>query len=105
MRRALKAEVDALLGRYDLLLTAGGWMPAPRLEEMPAFYVFQNPMLTSPFNVTGHPAIGVCNGFTDEGLPVGMQIAGRAFDEAGVLAAAEAYERATPFRARRPQLG
>ncbi len=104
LRRILKAEMDAALTRYDFLLTAGGWMPAPPLEEMPKFYIFENPVLTTPFNVSGHPAIGVCNGFAEDGLPVGMQIAGRAFDEAGVLAAAAAYERATPYREKRPTL-
>jgi aspartyl-tRNA(Asn)/glutamyl-tRNA(Gln) amidotransferase subunit A len=104
LRRILKAEVDEALTRYEFLLTAGGWMPAPPLEEIPKFYVFQNPLLTSPFNVSGHPAMGVCNGFSEAGLPVGMQIVGRAFDEAGVLGAAAAFERATPFRETRPSL-
>ena len=104
LRRILKAEMDAVLAGYDFLLTAGGWMPAPPLVEMPKFYVFENPLLTSPFNVTGHPAISICNGFTEDGLPVGMQIVGHAFDEAGVLATAAAYERATPYRERRPAL-
>lgn len=104
LRRILKAEVDETFSRYDFLLTAGGFMPAPPLEEMPKFFIFQTPLLSSPFNVSGHPAMGVCNGFSEAGLPVGMQIVGRAFDEAGVLGAAAAFERATPFRERRPSL-
>lgn len=66
--------------------------------------MFETPLLTSPFNVTGLPAISVCNGFSADGLPLGMQIAGRAFDETGVLAVAAAHERATPYRERRPAL-
>jgi aspartyl-tRNA(Asn)/glutamyl-tRNA(Gln) amidotransferase subunit A len=55
-----------------------------------------------PFNVTGLPAISVCTGFAPNGLPVAMQIAGRAFEEATVLRIAHAFERATPWRERRP---
>lgn len=104
MRTQLKARVDALFRSHDFLVTAGGWAPAPRLQTMPKFYVFENPLITAPFNVSGHPAIGVCNGFSPEGLPLGMQIVGRPFDDAGVLAAAAAYERATPYRDKRPAI-
>ncbi len=102
MRTQLKAAVDKAFESYDYLITAGGPNPAPELKAMPKFYVFQNPLLTSPFDVSGHPALGVCNGFSDEGMPVGMQIIGRPFDEAGVLAAGAAFEAATPYRATRP---
>lgn len=102
MRTRLKTEVDAAFDACDYLITAGGWAPAPELKEMPKYYVFEAPLITTPFNVTGHPALGVCNGFSEGGLPVGMQIVGRAFDDAGVLAVGQAFETATPFRATRP---
>lgn len=54
--------------------------------------------LTYPFNMTGHPAANVPAGFTSDGLPVGMQIIGRRFDEPAVLAASAAFERARPWR-------
>jgi Asp-tRNA(Asn)/Glu-tRNA(Gln) amidotransferase A subunit family amidase len=57
-----------------------------------------------PFNVLGLPAISVPCGFTAGGLPVGLQIAGRAFDEAGILRVAQAYEQATTWHRRRPPL-
>ncbi len=104
LRRILTAEMTAALESHDVLVTAGGWGPAPPLQAMETFYVFETPLLTSPFNVTGLPAISVCNGFSADGLPLGMQIAGRAFDETGVLAVAAAHERATPYRERRPAL-
>ena len=47
---------------------------------------------TSPFDLTGQPAISVLCGFTDGGLPVGLQLVGRRFDEATVLLAAHAFE-------------
>ncbi|MFN4087856.1 MAG: amidase [Alphaproteobacteria bacterium] len=104
LRRQLTAEVEAVLGRYDVLVTAGGWTPAPVLGHVPKFYLFEKPLITTPFDVTGHPAMTVCNGFSAAGLPVGMQIAGRAFDEATVLRVGDAYERATAWRERRPSL-
>jgi aspartyl-tRNA(Asn)/glutamyl-tRNA(Gln) amidotransferase subunit A len=58
-----------------------------------------------PFNVTGYPAITICAGFGAGGLPVAIQLIGKPFDEATVLRAADAFEKATPFRAARPVLG
>jgi amidase len=58
----------------------------------------------SDITVTGLPAISVPAGFTDEGLPVGLQIVGRHQDEWGVLQLAHAFERATGFHRRRPAL-
>ena len=57
-----------------------------------------------PFNITGMPAVAIPNGFNHEGLPLGFQIAGRLFDDAGVLAAARAYERVTDWHTRRPPI-
>ena len=58
----------------------------------------------SDITVTGLPAISVPCGFTDDGLPVGLQIAGRHGDDWGVLQLANAFERATEFWKRRPPL-
>jgi amidase len=55
-----------------------------------------------PFDLTGLPAVSIPGGFAAEDAPVGFQIAGRAFDEALVLRAARAYERATSFHERHP---
>jgi len=102
LRRALSAELDFALSRYDVLVTAAGWAPAPRLAEVPKFYLFERPILASPFNVSGQPTVSVCNGFSAQGLPVGMQIAAAAFDEGTALRAAAAFEAATGYRDRRP---
>jgi aspartyl-tRNA(Asn)/glutamyl-tRNA(Gln) amidotransferase subunit A len=58
----------------------------------------------TPFSLTGAPALSVCAGFTGSGLPLSIQIAGRPFDDAKVLRVGHAYERATPWRERRPAL-
>ena len=58
-----------------------------------------------PFNVTGYPAMSVCSGFAANGLPVALQLVGKPFQEAIVLhRIADAFEKATPFRDRRPPL-
>jgi aspartyl-tRNA(Asn)/glutamyl-tRNA(Gln) amidotransferase subunit A len=59
---------------------------------------------TTLFNLTGHPSVVVPCGFSSERLPIGFQIAGRAFDEATVLQVARAYERATKWHLMRPPL-
>ncbi len=60
---------------------------------------------TRHFNMSGHPVCSVPCGFTAAGLPIGMQIVGRPFDEATVLRVADAYQRATDWHTRRPPLG
>ena len=57
---------------------------------------------TRPFNLNGFPAITVPCGFSEDGLPIGLQLAGRPFDEETVLRAAHAYEQATDWHGRRP---
>lgn len=59
---------------------------------------------TYPYNLTGLPALSVPCGFDRDGLPIGLQIAGRPFDEATVLRVGHAYERAHDWKARRPPL-
>jgi len=102
-RRAMIAEMAPIYKRFDLLLTLGPG-PAPRLDAHQTINFWCHPSLTTPFNVLGGPAVSQCIGFTPEGLPLAMQIAGRPFDEATVLRAAYAYEAATSWRSRRPVL-
>ena len=104
MRADLLTSVMKVHETFDLLVTASAYGGAPKLEATKGYVIFSRPMLMTPFNVTGTPAISIRNGFTGEGLPLGMQIAGRPFDEGTVLRAAHAYELATPWRHRRPNL-
>jgi aspartyl-tRNA(Asn)/glutamyl-tRNA(Gln) amidotransferase subunit A len=57
-----------------------------------------------PFNVAGYPAISVCAGFGEGGLPVAIQLVGKPFQESMLFRAADAFEKATPHRGRRPAL-
>ena len=102
-RRIMLAEMEQLYAKHDVLIAAGPG-PAALLDAWRTIAFWQRPNLTTPFNVTGGPALMQCIGFSPEGLPLSMQIVGRPFDEATVLRVAEAYERATSWRAPRPQL-
>ena len=59
---------------------------------------------TRPFNLNGFPAITVPCGFSDAGLPIGLQLAGRPLEEETVLRTADAYERSTDWHRRRPPI-
>jgi len=101
--RRIIAEARALYGKFDVLLTAG-FGPAPRLDAHRTANFWQRSNVFTPSNVTAGPALELCNGFSKSGLPLGMQLIGRPFDESTVLKAGYAYENATAWRARRPQL-
>jgi aspartyl-tRNA(Asn)/glutamyl-tRNA(Gln) amidotransferase subunit A len=103
-RRRILEEMAAVYARYDLLVTAGPYGPAPRFESHRTVSFWQKPNITTPFNVTAGPALVMCNGFSASGLPLSIQLVGRPFDEAGVLRAAAALEAATDWRAKRPSL-
>ncbi len=103
-RRVMIEEMAPIYERYDVLITAAAFGPAPRLDAHRSTAFWQRGNLTSPFNITGAPAIVVNAGFSEDGLPLGMQIAGRPFDEMTVLRAAHAFEQATPWKDRRPTL-
>ncbi len=105
LRRELTLAVDKVLRDYDLILTTCGLAPAPRLDEFP--HDWPPPSIavavqTVPFNVSGHPALALPAGHARNGLPLGMQLVGRAFDETTVLRAAAAFEASTGARRHPP---
>jgi aspartyl-tRNA(Asn)/glutamyl-tRNA(Gln) amidotransferase subunit A len=98
----LRRDLAILFQTVDLLATPMCGIPAPRLgqrevtidgETVPVMLLLTR--YTRLFNLTGLPAISVPCGFSSEGLPIGLQLVGRAWDEATVLRAAHAYETAT----------
>lgn len=103
-RRELCAEFAAAFDGLDLMFTGTSPGPAPRLDAMGTFYTFARPLLTMPFNVTGNPALATRAGFHSSGLPLSLTLVGKPFDEATVLAAGHAYEKATDWASRRPEL-
>ena len=103
LRERFRREVDALFERVDLLVFPGQAAPALKFEDFPMKGLATPAMrYTAPWNLLGLPAVVVPCGFSREGLPVSIQIVGRAFDDATVLRLARAYERVTDWHTRRP---
>jgi aspartyl-tRNA(Asn)/glutamyl-tRNA(Gln) amidotransferase subunit A len=97
IRTVVIAKLRALLDRVDVLATPAALGPAPA-----GLASTGSPVLNRPFSFTGFPSITVPCGFTDAGLPVGLQLAGRPFEEATLLRVAAAYEAATGWGRRVP---
>jgi amidase len=107
LARSLRAAYDAVLQDYDLLLmptlplkaTPIPAPDAPRMEIIQrAFEMLPN---TAPFDVTGHPSMSVPCGLSD-GLPAGMMLTAKHFDEAAIYRAASAFEKAGDWKSIRP---
>ncbi len=106
----LRGQFDALFDEYDLLLSPTMAVPAFRVNEHPATIggeaqvdaFFGYLPFTYPINAIGHPAASVPCGFSADGMPIGLHIIGRKGDEATVLAASAAFERAMPWADKRP---
>jgi len=108
---ALAAAMRTLLETVDVLLTPTTPITAVRIgQESVRYGHMQESVLgamircTAPFNATHLPALSLPCGFNRAGLPIGMQIAGRPFDEATVLRVGHAYEQATDWHLRSPVL-
>lgn len=102
-RRVAISELEPIYRTHDVIATIGPG-PAPKLDAWRTIQFWQNGSITSPFNVSGGPALVQCIGYTASGLPLSMQLAGQPFDEVTVLRAGNTYERATEWRDRRPHL-
>jgi aspartyl-tRNA(Asn)/glutamyl-tRNA(Gln) amidotransferase subunit A len=104
-RRELCEEVNSgLFSRYDVLIAASSLTPAPLIDAPQKSFPLNWPMQTLPFNVTGNPAMSIPIGFSRSGLPLSMQIAGKYFDEATVFQVGQAYENATEWHLRWPDM-
>ena len=103
VRRDLAIALQQVFATIDVMLLPTG-EPAGKLEPVPHSSLFTGPSYTTAFNVGGNPALSVCSGFAANGMPQSLQIVGRLFEDAVVLRAGHAYEKATPWRDRRPVL-
>jgi len=86
----------------DLLAAPTTPVAAPSLEEADLEATLTLVRFTNPFNLVGVPAVSIPCGFTSGGLPIGLQLVGRWFDEGTVLRAAHAYQQATDWHKRAP---
>jgi amidase len=107
VRARVKGELDKLLASVDLLLMPVMGLATPSLATLKA--AGRTPQTTAarlrytaPFDMSGHPTLTLPGGMTADGVPVGFQIVGRAFDEASILAAGHAYQQVTDWHLKRP---
>jgi aspartyl-tRNA(Asn)/glutamyl-tRNA(Gln) amidotransferase subunit A len=118
VRRILCEEFDELLRRFEILALPTVPFPAPTIQECKSGFLDidgkkvkrqderggVDSLCAIPFNVTGHPALSICCGFSSRGLPIGMQLATRRFAEETLFAVAHSYEQATLWNKMRPPL-
>jgi aspartyl-tRNA(Asn)/glutamyl-tRNA(Gln) amidotransferase subunit A len=102
VRRQISEAVRDAVAPFDGVLSPTSPVPASPIDDSPPSHNALRHRNTIPFNLTGLPAISLPCGMTGSGLPIGLQIAGRAFDEAGILTIAQAYEATSDWRGRHP---
>jgi aspartyl-tRNA(Asn)/glutamyl-tRNA(Gln) amidotransferase subunit A len=102
-RRELCLEFARALDGVDTVVSANATGPAPRIDAIPTYSTFERASYTAPYNLTGAPALSVPIG-SEDGLPLAFQIAGKPFDEAGVMRVGYAFEQATEFHRQRPPI-
>jgi aspartyl-tRNA(Asn)/glutamyl-tRNA(Gln) amidotransferase subunit A len=105
VRTLVRREFAAAFARVDLIVAP----TTPNVafkhgEKEDPLSMYLNDVFTIPGNLSGIPGVSVPCGFSATGLPIGLQLLGRPLDEARVLRAAYAYEQATSWRSRRPDL-
>ena len=115
-RRALTEQLDALLGSVDAVAGPAGGDPAwpvthaIQVGALPAFHAAwaaaapRAAEFTMPMDLAGVPAVCLPSGFSPDGLPYSIQFTGRRLGEATLVAVAHAYEAATPWHERHPDV-
>src|SRR5439155_27078380 len=111
LRTRLYEEARAAFARVDLRALPATPLPAPRVGDLTVRLGDQTvgvveaiSRFTAPFNLTGLPALALPCGSSALGLPIGLQLVGRPFAEADVLAAGHAYQQRTDWHRRTPPL-
>src|SRR5271157_2614290 len=101
----LKRALEGLFEKYDILILPTTPIPAPEIDGTQAIEAArQLTRFTAPFNLTGVPALTVPCGSTQSGLPIGLQIVSKPWAEAKLLQAGQAFEQATEWHTRHPDL-
>ncbi len=106
VRTLIKRDFDEAYKAVDVIVTPTAPTPAFRFGEKTAdpLQMYLSDIFTISVNLAGIPAISLPGGFSKGGLPIGLQILGRAFDEERVLRVAYTFEQETEFHKRRPSL-
>lgn len=106
VRTLIIRDFQAAFAQYDVILHPTTPTTAFRLGEKvdDPVKMYLEDICTVPVNLAGLPAISVPCGFSASGLPIGLQLVGKAFDEAMILRVAHAYEQATSHHLRKPEM-
>jgi aspartyl-tRNA(Asn)/glutamyl-tRNA(Gln) amidotransferase subunit A len=102
VRRFIKDEAVKALADVDVLVTPTMLGVAPTFASHDPERMLREPTFMAIWNLTGLPALSVCCGVSAEGLPIGLQIVGKPFDEPMVFKVGDAYQRMTDWHTRRP---
>lgn len=107
VRRLIANDFDNVFKNYDLIVGATDVTPAFKLgsEIKDPKTMYYNDILTVPVNMAGVPAMSLPAGFSKEGLPVGLQLIGKKFDESTIFNTAYVFEQTTDFHKKTAQLG
>ncbi|MBV9169239.1 MAG: amidase [Chloroflexi bacterium] len=103
VRSLIKVEAERALASVDVMVTPTALTVAQTFAGYDPDALSRMPSFMSIWNLTGLPAISVPCGFSSAGLPLGLQIIGRAFDEPTVFRAADAYQHVTEWHTRTPR--
>jgi Asp-tRNA(Asn)/Glu-tRNA(Gln) amidotransferase A subunit family amidase len=110
IRDQIYNTIYKLFKDYDIIITPSTAVPAFEVGIMNPWKINGinvSPTgwttFTFPFNMTGHPAASIPCGWTNDGLPIGMQIVGNRFDELTVLQVSKAFEEMAPWQAKKPK--
>ena len=106
VRTLIKKDFEDVFKNYDVIVGPTTPTPAFKIGEKTndPLTMYVNDILTIPVNLAGVPGISVPCGLSSEGLPLGLQIIGKHFDESTVYRVAHAFEQATPHHTKKPQL-
>ncbi len=103
-RSTLCGELEQAMADLDLLISPTQYGEAPQMERVEKWASFEIPSYCVLFNLTGYPAVSICAGFGPHGMPLGLQLVAKPFQENLLLQAAHMYERETGWHLRRPPL-
>ncbi|SEH88930.1 aspartyl/glutamyl-tRNA(Asn/Gln) amidotransferase subunit A [Halobacillus karajensis] len=107
VRTLIKNDFEKVFEDYDVIIGPTTPTPAFKVGDKvdDPMTMYANDILTIPVNLAGVPGISIPCGFSGDGLPIGLQIIGKHFDEATVYRAAHAFEQKTDYHKQRPSLG
>jgi aspartyl-tRNA(Asn)/glutamyl-tRNA(Gln) amidotransferase subunit A len=105
VRTLVRRDFDRAFARVDLIVAPTTPGVAFKMgEKADPLQMYLNDIFTIPVNLAGLPGVSIPGGLTRAGLPIGLQLIARAFDEATLLRVAHAYQTVTDWHARRPPL-